>query len=372
MSLIPLSLFSLIYIFFFSITYIICEKDLYKILGVPREATSNEIKHKYRQLSRKYHPDKNKSPEAADMYKEINEAYEVLSDNKKRRLYDRGGMEAVNRDTQMENAGGDPFDIFSDFFGGGHRGHRQRENREADLRIKLRVSLKDLYKGQEYEFTYTRNAMCSHCRGSGADSHEDIDVCDQCGGKGIIVETKRLGPGFIQQFQRNCPKCNGRGKTIKKKCHVCKGNKIVKSLEEMTVYIEKGMKNGDEIKFDELGNESADKDPGHLIFIINEIGDKDFKREGNNLRYEMEISLKDALIGFEKKIKHLDGHLVTVKKDDISQPGDLITIRNEGMPIHQKGENGDLIVKLKIKLPEKLSEKQKEKLEKFFEKRQYW
>jgi len=370
MSFIPLY-FSLIYFFFFSITHILCEKDLYKVLGVPRGATSNEIKHKYRQLSRKYHPDKNKSPEAADMYKEINEAYEVLSDNKKRRLYDRGGMEAVNREGQMENAGGDPFDIFSDFFG--HRGHhRQRENREPDLRIKLRVSLKDLYEGHEYEFTYTRNTMCPNCRGSGADSYEDVEVCDKCGGKGIIVETKRLGPGFIQQFQRNCPKCNGRGKTIKKKCHVCKGGKIVKNLEEMTVFIEKGMKNGDEIKFDEQGNESPDRDPGHLIFIVNEIGDELFKREGNNLKYELEISLRDALIGFEKKIKHLDGHFVTVKRNEISQPGDLIVIRNEGMPIHQKSEYGDLIVKLKIKFPEKLTEKQKEKLEKFFEKRQYW
>ena len=133
--------------FFISIKEIYCEKDLYKIIGVKRDATANDIKHKYRQLSRIYHPDKNKSKEAEEKYKEINEAYEILHDNKKRRLYDRGGMDAVNR-AQHEGEGGgmDPFDIFSQFFGGG--GRRQRENRSDDIKLKVRVTLKDLYMGK--------------------------------------------------------------------------------------------------------------------------------------------------------------------------------------------------------------------------------
>ena len=151
--------------------------------------------------------------------------------------------------------------------------------------------------GKEYEFTYTRSAMCPHCRGSGADSYEDVEVCQKCKGNGVIMETQQIGPGFIQQFQRECPKCGGRGKTIKKKCHVCNGEKIVKSLEEMTLYIEKGMRSGMEIKFEEFGEDVPDKDPGNLIFIVQELDDKFFRRENDNLRYEMEISLKDALLG---------------------------------------------------------------------------
>ena len=353
-----------------NIDEILCEKDLYKILGVKRDATSNEIKHKYRQLSKIYHPDKNKSKDAEEKYKEINEAYEILHDNKKRRLYDRGGIDAVNRAQQQGDEGGDPFDIFSHIFGGG--GSRRRENRSNDVKIKVRTTLKDLYTGREYEFTYTRSAMCPHCRGSGADSYEDIEKCSKCNGQGVTMETRQIGPGFIQQFQKQCPKCNGKGKIIKKKCSECHGNKIVKTLEEMTLYIEKGMENGNEIKFDEFGEEEPDKDPGNLIFIVQELPDKYFKREKNNLRYEMEITLKDALLGFDKYIEHLDGHKVRVKKSGVSQDGDVITIKEEGMPIHNTGQYGDLFVTLKIKFPNNLNEEQKLKLKTLFDGRSIW
>jgi len=357
--------------FFISIKEISCEKDLYKILGVKRDATANDIKHKYRQLSRMYHPDKNKSKEAEEKYKEINEAYEILHDNKKRRLYDRGGMDAVNR-AQHEGEGGgmDPFDIFSQFFGGG--GRRQRENRSDDIKLKVRVTLKDLYMGKEYEFTYTRSAMCPHCRGSGAESYEDVVTCKKCNGQGVIMETRQIGPGFIQQFQKECPKCGGKGKTIKKVCHECHGHKIVKTLEEMTLYIEKGMETGNEIKFEEFGEEQPDKDPGNLIFIVQELPDKLFKREKDNLRYTLEISLRDALLGFEKYITHLDGHKVRVKREGVSQQGDVIKIKGEGMPIHNKGDTGDLFVVLKIKFPDNLTDIQREKLKTFFDGRSYW
>jgi hypothetical protein len=155
-----------------------------------------------------YHPDKNKSKDAEEKYKEINEAYDILHDNKKRRLYDRGCMDAVNRAQHQEEGGMDPFDIFSQFFGGGGS-RRSRENRADDLKVKVRTTLKDLYMGKEYEFTYTRSAMCPHCRGSGADSYEDITNCKKCNGQGVIMETRQIGPGFIQQFQRECPKCGG-------------------------------------------------------------------------------------------------------------------------------------------------------------------
>ena len=353
-----------------NIDEILCEKDLYKILGVKRDATSNEIKHKYRQLSKIYHPDKNKSKDAEEKYKEINEAYEILHDNKKRRLYDRGGIDAVNRAQQQGDEGGDPFDIFSHIFGGG--GSRRRENRSNDVKIKVRTTLKDLYTGREYEFTYTRSAMCPHCRGSGADSYEDVEKCTRCNGQGVVMETRQIGPGFIQQFQSECPRCKGKGKITKKLCHECHGNKVVKTLEEMTLYIEKGMENGNEIKFEEFGEEEPDKDPGHLIFIVQELPDKYFKRDKNDLSYQMEITLKDALLGFNKEIEHLDGHKVKVHKNGVSQQGDIIRIKGEGMPIHNTDEHGDLLVSIKIKFPTNLSEEQMAKLKTFFDGRSIW
>merc|ERR1712096_299732 len=157
--------------------------------------------------TRKYHPDKNRgSKEASDKFSEVAEAYEILSDAKKRRLYDRGGMEAIKREGQM---GGfdddDDFDGFGGMFNGG--GRRKRENRDEDIKIKIRASLKDLYLGKEYEFMYTRNTICPHCRGNGADSYDDVSTCNTCNGQGFILERRQIAPGFIQQFQKKCPKC---------------------------------------------------------------------------------------------------------------------------------------------------------------------
>lgn len=352
------------------ITEIKTEDDLYKVLGVKRDASANEIKRKYRQLSKKYHPDKNQSAEAKEKYIKINQAYEVLSDNKKRRLYDRGGMDLVNRQSQMqEGGGGNPFeDIFS-FFGGGHR---RRENRDEDVKIKIRVSLKDLYMGKEFEFIYTRNVICPHCRGSGGENPDDVTTCDRCNGQGVVIERKQLGPGFFQQFQSKCPKCGGKGKMVKSTCHVCHGDKITKGMEELTLFIEKGMTNGMEIPFEDFGEERADKEPGNLVFVVQETKDSRFVRDGNNLRTEIEISLKEALLGFSKELIHLDGHKVLVERHKVSQPGDTIKVKGEGMPIHQKSETGDLYVTLNIKLPTNLTEEQNEKMKKLFSLRDLW
>lgn len=366
----PKYIFAMFVLILCLLPIILSEKDLYKILGLRPDATQNEIKKKYRQLSKKYHPDKNPSKDAEEKYKDINEAYDILHDTKKRRLYDSGGMDAVNRAAQGGGEGNNPFDILNSFFGG--RMKRQQDNRSEDIRVKVRVALKDIYSGKEFEFTYTRNTMCSHCRGSGADSIEDYEKCEKCHGRGQIMETRMIGPGFIQQFQKECPDCGGKGKIIRKVCHVCKGKRTSKALEEMTIYIEKGMKSGEEIKFEEFGEEVPDKEPGNLIFVVEDAGDPLFKREGDNLRYNLEISLKDALLGFEKEIKHMDGHVVKVKREKSSQPGDVIKIKGEGMPIHNNSDFGDLFVVINIKFPDKLTDKQKEKLEIFFKGRDYW
>lgn len=215
------------------------EKDLYKVLELTKRASKEEIKKAYRTLTRKYHPDRN--PEYKDKFTEINEAYEILSDQNKRRVYDSKGYQAAkSAGLEQEH---DDTDIISSFFGGGGR----RVNKMDDQRIKLKVSLSDLYNGKELSFKYTRNVICPHCRGTGADSDDDIQVCDKCAGQGVILERQQLAPGYIQQFQRTCPKCGGKGKTIRRGCHVCSSNKIIPSLEDMSVYVEKGMIDGQEI-----------------------------------------------------------------------------------------------------------------------------
>ena len=218
------------------------EKDLYKVLEISKQSTKEEIKKAYKKLSRKYHPDLNKNNK--EKFVEINEAYEILSNVNKRRVYDtRGYQEAKNAGNENEGEGGD-MDIFSSFFGGG-RG--KKENRNEDQRIKLKVSLSDLYNGRELSYKYTRNIICPHCRGTGADSEDDIKVCTKCGGQGMVIERQQIAPGYIQQFQRQCPKCGGVGKMINKSCHVCNSSKIVPSIEDMSVYVEKGMTEGQEI-----------------------------------------------------------------------------------------------------------------------------
>lgn len=215
------------------------KKDLYKLLELTKRATQEEIKSQYRKLTRKYHPDKKDGNK--ELYTEINEAYEILSDPNKRRIYDTRGYAAAKKaDAQQdEDEGG----IFSSFFGD----RMKRENKMEDQRIRLRVTLSDLYNGKEYQYKYTRNIICPHCRGSGAESDNDIHTCNKCNGQGVILERQQIAPGFIQQFQKECPKCGGKGKTITKGCHVCQSNKIVPSIEEMSVYVEKGMNDGQEI-----------------------------------------------------------------------------------------------------------------------------
>lgn len=215
-------------------------KDLYKVLELTKKASKEEIKKQYRKLTKIYHPDKN--PESKSLFTEISEAYEILSDPKRRRIYDTKGYQAA-KNIDANNQTNDDMDILSRFFGG----QIKRDNKMDDFKIKLKVSLKDLYIGKELEFKYTRNIICPNCRGSGADSEEDIQICPKCKGQGVILETRQLAPGYIQQFQKQCSSCNGQGKVIKKECHVCHSQKIIQSIENLSVYVEKGMKNGQEI-----------------------------------------------------------------------------------------------------------------------------
>ncbi|RHZ24397.1 hypothetical protein DYB37_002477 [Aphanomyces astaci] len=267
-------------------------RDLYEVLGIKRDASVPEIKKAFRKLSLKLHPDKNPGDEdAAKKFSEVASAYEVLSDETKRKKYDTYGEDGLK-----ENGGGggghDPFDVFSQFFGGGRQRHPQEPSRGNDVTIPLRVSLADLYNGKNVPFTVRRKTVCHHCHGHGAANSDDIQTCHECGGHGL--ETRRVGPGFIQQFQTQCNKCGGKGKIVTSTCPVCGGEKTVFADVELDLDIEKGTPDGHEIEFEHAADEHADRAAGHLRFRITTVGHELFSRDGDDLYMDMSISLREV------------------------------------------------------------------------------
>ncbi|CDW83960.1 domain containing protein [Stylonychia lemnae] len=339
-------------------------RDFYSILQIKKNASPSDIKKAYRKLSLINHPDKNPDdPSALNRFQDIASAYEVLSDPDKRRKYDNCGEECVN---QPENQGGgmNPFedifgDIFGDMRGGGRR--QQQEQTGPSAKLKIRITLEDVYNGKEYPITYNRMVLCPHCRGSGADNPEDVEICSQCNGNGQVTEQRRLGPGFVQQFQRTCPKCNGDGKKLKSKCHVCHGDKQVKSVDELSIFIEKGIPDGHEFKYRDAADEYVNVRAGEVTVKVETLPHKVFERAGNDLKTTVKITLKQALLGFEKEFIHLDGRSVIIKRTKITKPGEIEKIRGEGMPVYEyPTDKGDLIVTYQVEMPQTLSREQRD------------
>jgi len=336
-------------------------KEYYDILGIAPSASQNDIKKAYRKLSTQYHPDRNPTQDAHDKFTKIANAYEVLSDPEKRRKYDQFGPDFEKHEQQ----GGHPFgDIFGDFFGGG--GHRQ-ERKGPELSIKIPVTLEHIYNGKEIGVFHTKQTICPHCRGTGADDPDHIQNCPVCRGSGVMIKKQQIGPGFFQQFQTECDRCHGKGKIYTSTCRVCKQAKVLPGSDKFTLYIEKGVKNGHKLTFPSMGNEYDSMGASDISFIVVEIPHPRFKREGDNLRAVVELTLKEALLGFEKTLDHLDGHQVTLKRDYVTQPGDVDKIKGEGMPQHEYSSyHGDLFVEYKVVLPEKMTSEQIKLWEEFF------
>jgi DnaJ-related protein SCJ1 len=341
------------------------EKDYYQILGISRQASLREIKKAYRELSLKYHPDKNKEdPNAQKKFVEISNAYDVLSDEEKRRIYDQFGEEGLKQGGGP-NPFRSPFDFFSNFgFGGGGGGghtHTHEQRKGPSVEIPLEVTLNDLYTGKELLIGHRKQVLCHKCRGTGANDPNDVQTCPDCKGTGTKVFTQQLGPGFITQTQRTCDRCGGRGRIVKSTCPVCKGSKISIDDETFTVIVEKGMPEDYHITFEQEADEAPDITPGDVIFKIKTSPHKRFVRQGNDLYTKMNVSLLEALVGFSRRIPHLDGHKVQIDKQDITKPGEIIKISEEGMPYHEfPSQKGDLFVEFSIKMPTSLTEEQKQ------------
>lgn len=328
-------------------------EKFYKVLGVTRDATAKDVKKAFRKLSLKYHPDKNKgNEEARQKFNEITEAYEVIGDEEKRQLYDMGGEDGLKRQNQPAS----PFDMF---FGGGGGGGRRKGQ---DFRMDFAVTLEDLYNGVEKDFNVNRKVLCTACRGSGAKGGE-TKKCNKCKGQGVVLQMQQLGPGFNVQMQAACDKCGGKGKTFKTKCPTCKGQKLVMEEKTLEAVIEKGMPNGHPLVFERASEQSPDTLPGDVILVLKTSKHKQFKRNGNDLHHTMSITLKEALLGFKKVIKQLDGRDIVVERTGVTQHEYVMKIKAEGMPHHNfPSDKGNLLVKFTVKYPKTFTADQQSKL----------
>lgn len=336
--------------------------DYYDILGVSRDASESHIKKAYRKLSLKYHPDKDPSEEAKTKFVELANAYEVLGDEEKRRIYDQYGEEGLKHNGQQNFH--NPFDIFSAFgnFGRASSNSQQmQQNKGPDVEIELEVTLKDLYLGRVLDVAHRKQTLCHKCRGTGAKKASDVTTCGGCKGTGMKVKVQQLGPGFVQQTQTVCDECGGKGKKVTSTCPHCGGKKVEVGEDNLMVSIERGMVDGEKIVFSQQADESPDTTPGDLVFRLVTAPHKRFVRQGDNLHFSLTVSLLEALVGFSKKIKHLDGHTVDVVRTEVTKPGQVLTIQGEGMPQHNfPSQTGDLLIEITVKFPASLTEEQKE------------
>ena len=346
------------------------KKDYYDILGVSNSATPEELKKIYRKLAIQWHPDKNKdNPEAEVKFKEISEAYEVLSDKDKREKYDQFGHSAFQQG-RGGNSGVNPFDIFnsvfrggsgggfSDFFGG--RAQHDVSSRGESLRAGVEITLKEVVNGTTREIRYERNDKCNKCSGTGETSQTRHQQCGQCRGTGHIL--RNMG---IMQIQQICPICQGSGEMVTNPCGKCRGQRINKVKSTVKVTIPKGANNGTQLKINGKGNAPHHGHTyGDLFVVVRVKKDSKFAREGDNIIIKRAISFTTAILGGEEVIPSLHGR-VSIKIPQGTQPGTYLKIPNYGTPNLRTEQRGDMIVIVEVDIPKTISDKQKTVLEGF-------
>ncbi|OQR69795.1 heat shock protein 40-like [Tropilaelaps mercedesae] len=324
------------------------ETAFYDVLGVKPNATPDELKKAYKKMALKYHPDKN--PNEGERFKLIAQAYEVLSDDRKRQIYDQGGEEALKEGGSGAGEGfHNPLDIFNLFFGGGSR----RQNRGRDKVHTLGVSLKELYNGSVRKLALKKNVICNACGGKGG---RNVMQCRSCRGQGRVLRVRQIGPGMIQQTHSVCEDCRGQGENCapEDRCATCEGNKTLSERKLLEVNIDKGMEAGQKICFPGEGDQEPGMEPGDVVFVIDEKDHSTFRRRGNNLVMTMEINLTEALCGFQKPITTLDNRtlVVTQLPGEVVKHGDIKCVHNEGMPVYKDPfVKGKLIIQFDVVFP---------------------
>ncbi len=356
-------------------------KDYYKILGVEKGASKDEIKKAFYKLAHKYHPDKKEGNEAK--FKEVNEAYQVLSDDGKRSKYDQFGSQFENMGqgqgyggfrqggfegfdfSGFQNGGadfdfGNLNDIFSDFFTGGMGGGRREARRGRDISTEIQISFSEAVFGTSRKILLTKTSNCVTCNGSGAKPGTKMETCKYCNGQGKIREAKRTILGTISST-KICEECLGSGEVPKEKCEVCKGKGVLRKEVEISVNVPAGMRDGEMIRMTGGGEAISKGTAGDLYIKINVASHPVFKREGNDLVMNLDLKLSDALLGMEYPIQTLDGQ-ISVKIPEGVSVNEILRVKGKGVPI-SKSKRGDLLIKLKIKLPSKISRKSRELIE---------
>lgn len=351
-------------------------KDYYNILGIEKNASKEDIKKAFHKLAHKYHPDKKGGDEAK--FKEVNEAYQTLSDDQKRAQYDQfggafgqgfgggqGGFGGFGGfDFSQAGAGfdmGDLGDIFSEFFGGGVGGGRAQARRGRDISTEIQIPFKEAIFGTERTLLINKVSTCDVCQGTGGKPGTGMKKCGTCNGQGKIHETKRSIFGTFSSV-RPCEACHGSGEIPSEKCANCRGAGVLKKENEVKVVIPAGIKDGEMIRMTGMGEAIPRATAGDLYIKVNVLPHKVFRREGNNLIMDLDVKLSDALLGTEYTIETLEVP-VKIKIPEGVSIGEVLRVKDLGVP-YARGKRGDILIKPNIKLPNKLSRSARELIEK--------
>ena len=350
------------------------QKDYYEILGVDKDASQKEIKKAYRKLAKKYHPDMNKDdPDTSEKFKEISEAYEILSDPDKRKRYDRYGHSGINDndfnfDDFAQGGFGGFEDIFDMFFGGrSGRGSRRRGPRKgSDLQYRMEITFEEAAFGAEKEITIPRTENCETCDGSGAKPGTDVKTCPKCDGSGQMRVSQRTPFGQFTQT-KTCDRCGGSGKIVQTPCPDCNGSGKQRRHRNLTVNIPAGVQDGNRLRMAGEGEAGEKNAPsGDLYIIINVKNHEIFERRGDDIYCEVPINFVQATLGDEIKVPTLDGK-VKFTIPEGTQPGTTFRLKDKGIPHLNGSGRGNEYIKTKVLIPKHLNDEQKDLLKEFAE-----
>lgn len=358
------------------------KRDFYEVLGINKSASKDEIKSAYRKLAKKYHPDINKEPGAEEKFKEVQEAYDILYDDKKRQMYDQFGMAAFEQGTSTGGQG-NPFsgagfgsqgfggvdlgDIFSSFFGGGGARRQQRNfgpQRGEDTLQRIRVPFMDCIMGKKVLVPVSYDEKCENCNGTGAKTANDIQTCPHCHGAGFVRVQQRSIFGMMES-QQVCPECGGTGKIIKDKCPKCGGKGYNHIKRDMEINIPAGINEGQQIRIRGKGEHGINGgENGDLYLEIVAIPHPFFKRDGNDIHIDIPISFVDATLGRKIDVPTVYGEC-EVEIPAGTQPNQILRLKGRGIKDMRKGTPGDQYIHIQIKTPSKLTKEQKKLLEEY-------
>lgn len=348
-------------------------KDYYSVLGVEKTSSKDEIKKAFHKLAHKYHPDKNNGDDAK--FKEVNEAYQILSDERKRAEYDRYGETFANGggagqggfgfdwggfQNQEGYDMGDLGDIFSDFFGN----RRSQMRRGRDISTEITISFRESVFGVVRKILISKVGVCDTCEGKGGEPNTSFKQCSSCNGKGRIHESKKTILGSFS-VEHVCSTCNGRGEVPEKLCHTCGGLGIHKKNEEISINVPAGIDDGQMIRMTSMGEAISQGEPGDLYIKVNVTADSKYVRQGSNIITLLKVKLSDALLGASYTVETLDGNM-SIKIPEGIIHGEMLRLKEKGIP-NGKGKRGDMLVKIDIVFPKKLSHSQKEIIKKLAE-----